>query len=372
MTILNIAEKPSVTKSISKVLSSNCSSTKGTHKYCQNIRFDHESPMIFTSVLGHLFNSDFENSKRWNESDPYDLLVSKIIKSLNKDATTIAENLKRLGRECQSIVVWADCDREGENIAMEIESLFNGRPVLRARFSGISKTEIENALENLCEINYKEAEAFEARIELDLRIGSAFTRIQTLNNEKKKVLNFGPCQIPTLNFVVQRHNLIEGFISENMFSLENTVIKDTNSLKNTKNEKISNTFSWVRTNIFNKNCAIYFYTILHSGKAVITNKTIENKEKYRPLPFRTVEFQKACSSYFKMSGQKLMEVAEKLYNNGYISYPRTETDAFAKNFNYTTFINKLKEDERVGRNAEDFTFKYPRVGKNNDQAHSTI
>ncbi|KAI5173454.1 DNA topoisomerase III, partial [Pancytospora epiphaga] len=408
MKILNIAEKPSVAKSISAVLSTNSRVTHGKHKYCPNIFFKWENDMIFTSVLGHLFSWDFKMKTGWTESDPYGLFEAEIEKRLSEDMKKVAENIKTLSRQCEMVVIWTDCDREGENIASQIREIVGNKKVRRARFSAISRSEVERAIRNLTEINDRESVAVEARIELDLRIGSAFTRFQTLAYSsacmfsKRLILSFGPCQIPTLNFVVQRHNQIIKFKPEKFYSLENKVIKmsidkgydngydktigktinksinktidktiDRNTINDNKNRPFT-CFKWKRGNIFSKNCILLFYSLLKNGRAIITNKAVQNREKFRPLPLRTVEFQKICSSYFKIPGHLLMEVAEKLYNNGYISYPRTETDSFIKGFNFNEIVNKLKNDEAVGSYASDFTFKYPRSGNSNDQAHSPI
>lgn len=373
MVILNIAEKPSVAKSISRILSTTCSSSRGMNKYCPNIYFEAEfngrtSKMVFTSVLGHLFKLEFEEQGKWNETNPRDLLDARIQKTINTEHKTIASNLKKLCTTASLVVIWTDCDREGENIAVQIQKVIESQrkiEIRRARFSAISRNEIINALETLQDINYKESNAVDARMELDLRIGSAFTRIQTITHNKGNVLSFGPCQIPTLNFIVQRFLKIQEFFPEKFFSLKNEI-------SSLKNKEIKSEFKWNRGNIFDKNCVIHFYNSLYNGKATIISKKTSPKDKYRPLPLRTVEFQKICSSFYKIDSHRLMDIAEKLYNNGYISYPRTETDSFPKNFGFSSIINKIKGDIKFGEYASNFEFKYPRNGSNNDQAHSPI
>lgn len=378
MIILNVAEKPSVANSISKILSTTCSKTRGMHKYCPNIYFQtkfnsENSQMIFTSVLGHLFEFSFQDQGKWNESNPKDLFMEEIVRKINPEHKLVAENVKKLSERASLVVIWTDCDREGENIARQIKTIIETHrkvDVRRARFNAISRSEIESALQNLTEINFLEADAVDARIELDLRIGSAFTRIQTISHKNGNVISFGPCQIPTLNFVVQRHIQIENFISEKYFSLQNTILTDQNSRK--QKDIVKNVFTWERGRVFDQNCAVYFHGVLSDSKAVISDKKVKHKEKYRPLPLRTVEFQKICSSFYKIDSHRLMNIAEKLYNNGYISYPRTETDSFPKSFGFKSVINKLKDDPRFGEYASNFTFVYPRSGSNNDQAHSPI
>lgn len=371
MAILNIAEKPSVAKSISRVLSASSTTTRGMHKYCPNIHFEtvfesRRVKMVFTSVLGHLFELGFEQEGRWKDTDPRDLFDSEIRRQVNPDHAMVVENIKKLALKADMVIIWTDCDREGENIASQIESVVMSVAdveVKRARFMAISSAEIEHALNNLTDINYKEAEAVEARKELDLRIGSAFTRIQTVSYNKGNVLSFGPCQIPTLNFVVQRHYQVQNFIPERFYTLENAVLSK---------DGLRSVFRWKRSSIFDKNCVVHFYNLMYEGRAVVTDKTVSRREKCRPPPLRTVEFQKVCSSYYKMDSHRIMEVAEKLYNNGYISYPRTETDSFGRGFGFSAIVDKLKDDCKVGDYASSFTLKLPRSGSNNDQAHSPI
>lgn len=62
---------------------------------------------------------------------------------------------------------------------------------------------------------------------------------------------------------------------------------------------------------------------------------IENR---KPLPLNTIALQKLASRKLKMPSSKVMEVAEKLYRSGLISYPRTETDIFDKGTNLKSLI----------------------------------
>ena len=82
------------------------------------------------------------------------------------------------------MIIWTDGDREGENIAHQISEVCSATnpniQIFRAKFSEITLQSIHRALANLGPINLNVSEAVNVRQELDLRIGSAFTRFQTL------------------------------------------------------------------------------------------------------------------------------------------------------------------------------------------------
>lgn len=73
------------------------------------------------------------------------------------------------------MIIWTDCDREGEYIGNEIATVCrrenNSIKVLRAKFSEITDTAITRALNNLIEIDRHSVDAVDCRIELDLRTG---------------------------------------------------------------------------------------------------------------------------------------------------------------------------------------------------------
>lgn len=90
------------------------------------------------------------------------------------------QHLQDCAKGCQHIVLWLDCDREGENICFEVlqcclpvmNKVSSGQCVWRAKFSAISARQITSAMKNLGEPNENEANAVDARQELDLKVPS--------------------------------------------------------------------------------------------------------------------------------------------------------------------------------------------------------
>ena len=271
-------------------------------------------------------------------------------------------------------MVWTDCDREGENIGKEIADVctaVNSRiQIHRARFSSLDPYEIRRAAQNLTVLDERLSDAVAARSELDLRIGACFTRLQTVRIQSKfslkDVISYGSCQFPTLGFVVEQYFRRKNFRAEDFWSITATLTK----------EGISATFNWKKGKLFDKFiCAIFYEICITSPMATITFVENRPKSMWKPLPLRTVEFQKFGSNYLKISSDKLMKIAESLYNKGFISYPRTETDEFDSKFDFMSLIEKQTQDPNWGEFAarlKNGEFSIPRRGKNNDKAHPPI
>jgi DNA topoisomerase-3 len=109
--------------------------------------------------------------------------------------------------------------------------------------------------------------------------------------------------------------------------------------------------------------------------AKVTKVQEKPTSKWKPLPLTTLEFQKIATRFLQMSGADAMSVAEGLYQKGFISYPRTETDRFDKGMNLRALCEKQTPDSRWGqfaRNLVDGGFQQPRQGRHDDKAHPPI
>lgn len=222
------------------------------------------------------------------------------------------------------------------------------------------------------DLDERQANAVAARIELDLRIGAAFTRLQTLQlqplSEKlqNQTLSYGSCQFPTLGFVVDRYYRVRNFKPETFWLIR--VIQ--------RRDGIKVTFNWRRVHLFDRaTVTILFEQCLDSKYAKVTKVQKKATSKWRPLPLTTVELQMQGSRFLRLNSTEVMAVAERLYNKGFISYPRTETDQFSKDFDLKSIIRKQTSHTDWGPYAQgllDGAFCQPRSGRNNDQAHPPI
>jgi len=108
----------------------------------------------------------------------------EVKKGIESDKKQLETQLKREAAISDYLLLWLDCDREGENIAFEVVDVCRAvNPnlrVLRARFSAITQTDCFNAMNNLVEPNKHMSDAVDVRQIIDLKSGAAFTRYQTV------------------------------------------------------------------------------------------------------------------------------------------------------------------------------------------------
>ncbi|GAV72584.1 Topoisom_bac domain-containing protein/zf-C4_Topoisom domain-containing protein/Toprim domain-containing protein/zf-GRF domain-containing protein, partial [Cephalotus follicularis] len=390
--VLNVAEKPSVAKSVSSILSRNqgLRVREGRSRYNKIFEFNcringQPCHMLFTSVTGHLMELDFDDRyRKWHSCDPADLYQAPVRKFVPEDKKDIKRTLEEEARRCQWLVLWLDCDREGENIAFEVievcRAVNRNLTIRRARFSALIDREIHHSVQNLVDANQWFADAVDARQEIDLRIGASFTRFQTMllrdkfaidsiTDEKNLVLSYGPCQFPTLGFVVERYWEIQSHEPEEFWTI---------NCSHKSDESIA-TFNWMRGHLFDYTSAVIIYEMcIQEPTATVTKVRQHEKLKYPPHPLSTIELEKRASRYFRMSSEHTMKVAEDLYQAGFISYPRTETDSFSERTDLHTIVREQQVHPVWGSYAERLLdpetclWRNPSNGGHDDKAHPPI
>jgi DNA topoisomerase-3 len=404
MKVLCVAEKNNISKGVSSSLSKNHFSTKDTKiKYVKNYTFNFRFPqwgeceVIFTAVSGHILTTQFVSGFEWGKVPHESLLSCPITQEYtDQNAKKIADNIIELAKNVDILMIWTDCDREGEYIGWEIlheaqkgNPSFNLETTYRARFSHLESSHIYRAACNPIRLDKLAIEAVSARMEVDLRAGYCLTRLLTDNfrpifrlsnsgmenniDKKKqdKMISYGTCQFPTLGFVVDRFKRIKYFKSEEFWYIKLSLKKGRKKFP----------FAWQRGHLFDRLLTICIYQdcISNQSENVIV-KDIKNSptSRYAPLPLTTVQLQKDCSNFFKFSAKETLNIAEKLYTQGLISYPRTETDSFPKNMDFKHFISMLSQSTEWGEYAtmlldeSNNKFRIPRRGRHDDEAHPPI
>eukprot|EP00808_Paulinella_micropora_P011679 g81653.t1 len=345
--VLMVAEKPSIAQSIAQYISGGSfhphARFGGTPVHEFNGTFQGDAAhFLVTSVTGHVYSTDFvPGYESWDKIDPFVLFDAPVRKTTEKQGDRICRHLQSAAKGVDFLVLWLDCDREGENICFEV--IANTKPWMNRPARDIKK-----AMEHLSSPNENESLSVDARQELDLKMGVAFTRFQSRFFQNRyadlqsPLISFGPCQTPTLGFCVRRHDQIQTFSAEKYWvvvpsiSLSGTVIK----------------LEWERGRAFNRPVAAFFQSACSEQRsALVETLHVKSKKRARPAPLNTVEMLKVASRSLGMGPANTMHVAESLYIRGFISYPRTETTAYAPTFDLRGTIAKQCSNPHLGDHA---------------------
>lgn len=378
--VLMVAEKPSIAKSISDALSSNHTKRSGVSKVCpvyefKGSFFGESVQFIVTSVCGHIFSRDFPRQyNNWESIDPLELYDVDTVKvETASKGGSIIKHLQNEANGCTYLVLWLDCDREGENICFEVIDIV--KPILRkttyqqiyrAKFSSLTPADLRKAMSELGTPNLNEALSVDARQILDLKIGVSFTRFQTkffqgkYGNLDSKLISYGPCQTPTLGFCVKRHDEILSFKPEPYY----TVVLNSRTQPSVR-------FHHIKGHMKHQPSAQAIYHKLNDNKtspATVTSIEKSQHKVKKPLGLNTVQLLKLGSTQLGLSPHSTLSIAEHLYLSGYITYPRTESTAYASSFDLLDVVRDLRNIKELSEVCDVLLsggFKKPHKGLDN-------
>ncbi|MDR0354995.1 MAG: type I DNA topoisomerase [Deltaproteobacteria bacterium] len=286
---------------------------------------------------------------------------------LTERGRKVVDDLKGLADRAESVWLATDCDREGEAIAWHIQQSLALEDPRRVTYTEITEPAIKKAIERPGRIDLNLVRAQEGRRVLDRLVG--YTVSPIVCQAAGKVLSAGRVQSPALRLVVEREQAIRAFVStvhygvELKYGVDDCLVKEAatgpgaaatdgsgapsssgvvltepvqkaqNSSEEPGGEALSGPQFW-KAVWNNKNW-------LPAGQEYFTDKTaaekiaalpIQSVSSYEqgqsrqapPPPFTTSTLQQAASNILKLDPKKTMEVAQKLYEDGFITYMRTD------------------------------------------------
>ncbi|MBE0518696.1 MAG: DNA topoisomerase I [Thermoplasmata archaeon] len=289
-------------------------------------------------LRGHVVILDYPKKYNdWDSISPKDLIYAKPEKKVDASAARIMNVFKDLAATMDEVVIATDYDREGELIGVEaLEQTSFKKISRRAKFSALTKGEIERAFSELTDIDYKLASAAETRQHIDLVWGAALTRFISLASGQlgKDFLSVGRVQSPTLALIVAREKEIREFVPIPYWTVSANLKKDEEFRASHSNGSFDN-----------KDKA---QMAVSNAKKVKTANVKDASEKenteYPPAPFNTTAFL-AEATKRGLSASQAMKIAEDLYTDGYISYPRTDNTVYPISLSLKSILEKLKKSE---------------------------
>jgi DNA topoisomerase I len=253
--------------------------------------------------------------------------------------TGIVAALQSLVRKFDRVIIATDFDREGEVIGLEaLELLQKVHPTIevkRARYSALTRDEIETSFSHLTELDHALAEAGQARQEIDLVWGALLTRYISLTAQQrgKGFLSVGRVQTPTLALLVERDQAIKEFEPTPFWELVATGEKEHEPFRLHHAHGIFET----------KADAERIFHRLEGAKDGVVREFAEEETRRRPpIPFSTTLFVSEATR-LGLGAAYAMRIAEDLYTAGLISYPRTDNTVYPKGIGLRTLVEKFKE-----------------------------
>ncbi|WP_305768176.1 type IA DNA topoisomerase [Candidatus Epulonipiscium viviparus] len=392
---LIIAEKPSVARNIAEALKLTI----------QHDGFYEGNDYCVTWAFGHLlelWDSKEYDSKmsKWKmeyfpfipDTFKYKVKTDRRNKTKQQPDSRAANQLDLIAsiiedNGTENVISACDYDREGQIIGdLILEQLKVNKPVYRILLNEWTEKEVLKALKNPIpnEQLLSLRNAGVARMHADWLIGINLTSVATLkySHEFSQVYNIGRVLLPTLKLVYDRDIEIEKHISSEYHKLKcnfdfngkdliatysETKPADAETTADAKDEKYINKF-----NTREKLDAIA--KVVKGQDAVLSNKEVKSKKEYPPLLFNLSALQGYLTNQYKeFTSDKVLSIAQQLYENKYITYPRT-----ASSFLDESLVFKAKKVLQVvkkGRPYEDeIVFKkYSRVFNSSQvNSHSAI
>lgn len=274
----------------------------------------------------------------------------------------VISELKSLAKKANTILLATDPDREGEAIAWHIKDELGLEHAQRVRYYEITPEAIREAIANPTEIDNNLKEAQEARRVLDRLMGYELSDI--IWKKVRYGLSAGRVQSPALRILVEREKEIKAFIPEKYFEL-------TGDFKTVGKAKESKTYSLIF------NCdevpkeearTLEIVNLGQNSNWKISDVKDTDAIRNPNTPFTTSSLQQTASTRLGYAPKRTMQIAQKLYEKGLITYMRTDSTNLSKSFLSEANTYLLKN---FGESYTKWT-EYKTKNKNAQEAHEAI
>lgn len=364
---LIITEKNHAARRIALILSENAEKSKNVAGVPVLTFRKNDDDYFVLGLRGHIILLDYPDKyNQWETVPPRDLVYAKPEKSVDPTARKIMNALKELSKEVDEVIVATDYDREGELIGVEaVQQAGVSKPIRRARFSALTKAEIERAFAQLVELDYRLSSAAETRQLIDLAWGASLTRFISLASGQlgKEFLSVGRVQSPTLALIVDREREIEAFKPTPYWLVSADLRKGDAFKASHKHGRFLEKEEAQRAAANAK----------RSKLATVKEVSEKENEEWAPPPFSTTTFQVEANK-LGLTPAQAMKIAEDLYTDGYISYPRTDNTVYPPSLGLKFILEKLRKSE-FAKEAEEILSQEtlrPSRGKKSTTDHPPI
>lgn len=236
-------------------------------------------------------------------------------------AKKVIAELKKESKKADNTILATDEDREGESIAWHLKEALGLKNPKRIVFHEITKTAISKALQSPRNIDMNLVDAQQARRILDRIVGYKLSPF--LWKKINKGLSAGRVQSVAVKLIVERERDIEKFVPQEYWSIEALLKKDGQEFSSSLLKKDGKNIE--KLEIKNKEEADKILEDLNDADYIV--ESVEKKETRRnpAPPFKTSTLQQSAWQRLKFSSKMTMSLAQRLYEEGHITYHRTDS-----------------------------------------------
>ncbi|MBA2523747.1 MAG: DNA topoisomerase I [Solirubrobacterales bacterium] len=321
---LIVTEKNNSAKKISEILSGGEAKADASYKVPFYTWGEGDESQMTVGLKGHVLNPAFpEGYSNWQETDPKTLIDAELVTEATDK--NVVKAVRKLAKDADSIVIATDFDREGELIGLEaLREILEVNPgvestVKRARYSALTKDEIERAFDDLDVLSYDLAHAAQTRGEIDLIWGATLTRAVSLATRRfgSNFLSVGRVQSPTLGLIVARELERRAHVAVPFWEVFAKFSHAEGSFE-----------AHHKTDKFWEKPEAEAALAGTSSPGTVTELTKRKNTRKPPTPYNTTAFATDASSRLGITPSRAMRIAEDLYMDGFVSYPRTDNTVY--------------------------------------------
>lgn len=295
----------------------------------------------------------------------------EIIERNAKHVNSIVKALK----DADDLLLATDPDREGEAISWHLYELLKDRgaladkPVHRVVFHEITKNAILNAVASPRDIAMDLVNAQQARRALDYLVG--FNLSPLLWRKVQPGLSAGRVQSPALRMIVEREREIEAFTAEEYWK----IVADTQQNAQVFKANLSvyagkKVEQFTFTNEDDATAAIATLKAHANGILVVDSVVAKERKRHPAAPFITSTLQQEAARKLRFTAQRTMRTAQKLYEEGHITYMRTDSVNLAQEA--IAAIRELIKTQYGNAYLPKSPRAYTTKSKNAQEAHEAI
>ena len=274
------------------------------------------------------------------------------------DKAQVVETLRQEAAKAETVWLASDEDREGEAIAWHLAEVLNLDPTKTKRivFHEITQNAILEAINNPRTIDLSRVDAQQARRVLDRIVG--FQLSPVLWKKVKPALSAGRVQSVAVRLIVEREREIEDFNSEISYRITAEFINQDNA---TFAAELNRRFKTEEE-------VVAFLEACKEAEYTIQDITVKPTHKMPAPPFTTSTLQQEAARKLGFSVAQTMSVAQRLYENGHITYMRTDS------VNLSSLCINTTRDEILSTLGEKYlhTRRYTNKSKGAQEAHEAI